>query len=104
MPINNKYSKRFHKLVHCLLQKNPLKRLNSNQLFEKVSVMLNKLSTLESTLWNCSTIKDIYASESLREYIKRKRSVTYVASELVVVMIILLAVPAIMFAALTFTS
>ena len=74
MPINNKYSTNFHKLVNHLLQKNPTKRFNSQQLFEKVSSMLNKLSSVEISVENnCSTMKDNYASESLREYIKKKR-------------------------------
>ena len=73
MPVNNKYSKQFHKLVNNLLQKNPIKRINSFQLLDKVSEMLNKLSALETVIWNGNSTKDVYTSISLREYIQKKR-------------------------------
>ncbi|KAJ6220097.1 hypothetical protein RDWZM_005909 [Blomia tropicalis] len=72
MPVNNKYSKQFHKLVNNLLQKNPIKRINSFQLLDKVSEMLNKLSALETVIWNGNSTKDVYTSISLREYIQKK--------------------------------
>lgn len=72
MPVNDKYSKRFHKLVRSLLQKNPLKRINSEQLHEKIRSMLNRLSSHEAPIWNGGTFKDMCASESLREYIRKR--------------------------------
>lgn len=73
MPISKQYSKRFHKIVTSLLQRNPQKRLSANELLNRLISLLNRVSNIEATIWNCSTIKELKVGESILEYIKHKR-------------------------------
>lgn len=75
--MNSRYSKGFQKLVGSCLQRSPSKRANIEQVLERVQLMIHKLTPLEATttLMANSAIQENIgaASESLKEYIRKKR-------------------------------
>lgn len=78
-PVNSRYSKGFQKLVGNCLQRSPSKRANIEQVFERVQLMIHKLTPLEANttlmMMANSTVRENLgaASESLKEYIRKKR-------------------------------